>query len=287
MHAGERNDVQAIRDELDRLRAEVDAVRSAAGRSWWSRPMTQTRLARRLTRVGLVALMLAMPVVVSASHQFTDVPSSHTFHAAISRLYGARLTTGCSTTRFCPGANVTRGQMAAFLNRGLGRAAGEAGVFGFDDDWAVFDGGVLAAVDLSHGGAPGGTGHVLVQASVSAYTDEAGVCPCELGIALINADTGEESPSMYSIIGSEPSPATATNPAWYETSTSISYLFTVPSGVTHTYVLAGSMVSVLTPSPENDAAVEVAISSVYVPFGATGGNPSLTTTQGVESPRDR
>jgi hypothetical protein len=230
--------------------------------------------------------MLAVPVMVSASHQFSDVPTSHTFHTAISRLYGARLTTGCSSTRFCPGANVTRGQMAAFLNRGLGRAGGDWGATGFADDWAAFEDGALGAIDLQHGGAPGGTAFVLVTANVSAYTDEGGICPCELGVSLVNADTGEQSPVMFQVIQNTPAPAHDAEPAWYETSTSLSYLFNVPSGVTHTYVLAASMVPTLTPSPENDAAAEWSMSAVYIPFGPTGGNSGTTTTQGVQERRD-
>ena len=85
MQPGERDEIQAIRAELEGLRAQVDAVGSASGRSWWARATARPRLAKRLTRVGLVALMLALPVVVSASHQFTDVPTSHTFHAAIAQ----------------------------------------------------------------------------------------------------------------------------------------------------------------------------------------------------------
>ena len=284
MQPGDRDEIQAIRAELEGLRTQVDAVGSAAGPSWWARATARPRLAKRLTRVALIGLMLALPVMVSASHNFRDVPTSHTFHTPISRLFGARLTTGCTATRFCPGANVTRGQMAAFLNRGLGRAAGDWGATGFADDWAAFNDGVLDAIDLQHGGAPGGTAHVLVTANVSAYTDEGGVCPCELGVSLVNADSGEESPVMFQVLAT-PAPAHDTEPAWYEASASISYLFTVPSGVTHTYVLVATMFPTLTPSPENDAAAEWTISAVYLPFGANGGNPSTTTTQGVEGRR--
>jgi hypothetical protein len=285
MRPADRNEIQAIRAELDGLRAQVDAAGSARGRSWWALASGRPRMAKRLTRVGLVALMLALPVVVSASHQFSDVPTSHTFHAAISRLYGARLTSGCTATKFCPNANVTRGQMAAFLNRGLGRASGDWGATGFADDWAAFDDGFLGAIDLLHGGAPGGTGHVLVTANVSAYTDEGGICPCELGVSLVDADSLEDSPVMFQVIQNTPAPAHDAEPAWYETSASVSYLFTVPSGVTHTYVLAASMIPTLSPSPENQAAAEWTISAVYIPFGGDGANPSTTSTEGVEGRR--
>ena len=242
------------------------------------------RLARRLTRVGLVALMLALPVMVSASHQFTDVPTSHTFHTAISRLYGARLTTGCSSTRFCPGANVTRGQMAAFLNRGLGRGASDVGGTGLTDDWATFDNNVLAAVELQHGGAPGGTGHVLVTASATAYTTLADTCPCELVVWLVNEDTLEESVASFEVITNVPTPPDSDFQVWYEGSTSVTYLFTVPSGATNTYLLAADITP--TTPPTNDVAgAQWSLTAVYVPFGANGGNPSLTNTQSVDGRR--
>ncbi len=284
MQPGEREEIQAIRAELDGLRAKVEATGSVRGRSRWSRLTARPRLAKRLTRVGLVALMLALPVIVSASHQFTDVPTSHTFHTSISRLYGARLTTGCSSTRFCPGANVTRGQMAAFLNRGLGRGAVGVGGTGLEDDWATFDNNVLAAVDIQHGGAPGGSGHVLVTASASAYTTAGGVCPCELGLWLVNENTGEESAGSYTVITDVAAPPDTEATEWREGSVSVTYLFTVQSGVTNTYLLAGDVRS--TTAPTGDVAgAEWNITAVYVPFGANGGNPARTTTQAVDGRR--
>jgi S-layer homology domain len=284
MQPGERDEIQAIRAELEGLRARVDAVGSAGGRTWLARAAVRPRLAKRLTRVGLVALMLALPVVVSASHQFTDVPTSHTFHSAIAKLYGARLTAGCTATKFCPNANVTRGQMAAFLNRGLGRGAVDVGATGTDDDWAAFADNVLASVDLLHGGAPGGTGHVLVTASVTAYTEQAGVCPCELAVWLVNEGTLEESVSAFQLITDVPAPLDNVAKAWREGSASVSFLFTVPTGVTHTYDLGG-YITTTTPPTGDRAGAEWNLSAIYIPFGATGGNPALTTTQGVDGRR--
>src|SRR5918993_1765460 len=62
MHPGEHDELQAIRSELEGLRVQVDAAGSGAGRSWWGRATTRPRPLKRLTRVGLVALMLALPV---------------------------------------------------------------------------------------------------------------------------------------------------------------------------------------------------------------------------------
>jgi hypothetical protein len=284
MRADDRAEIQAIRDELAGLRAQVDTAHSGGRPSWWTRVMARPRVAKRLTRVGIVTLMLALPVMVSASHQFTDVPTSSTFHAAISKLYGARLTTGCTATKFCPNANVTRGQMAAFLVRGLGRGEGGGAGTGLADDWATFDNNLLAGVDLVHGGGAGGTGHVLVTASASAYTTLAGTCPCEFAIWLINEDTGEESAGSFTVISDVPTPPDSELTTWYEGTASVSYLFTVQSGVTNSYLLGGS-INPTTPPTGGVAGAEWNISAVYIPFGGDGGNPTLTGTQAVDGRR--
>ena len=285
MQPGERAEIQAIRDELNGLRAQVDAVRSGGGPSRWGRAIARPRLSKRLTRVGLVTLMLALPVTISASHQFTDVPNSHTFHSAISRLYGARLTTGCTATTFCPSANVSRGQMAAFLNRGLGRASSGWNATGYNDDWAALNDNSLGTLTLVHGGATGGTGLVLFTASVTAYTKQVGVCPCALAVWVRDTNSGEESPAMFQTITDIASPPDANAFSWYETSVSINHTFIVPSGVTHAYVLGVAIHPTTPPTDVNGSGAEWSMTAVYIPFGWNGGNPSLSTTQAVDGRR--
>lgn len=76
---------------------------------------------RSVTIVAVVALVLgAIPLGIMAAHNFTDVPNDHVFHGDIEWLAEADVTRGCNppaNTLFCPEDNVTRGQMAAFLNR--------------------------------------------------------------------------------------------------------------------------------------------------------------------------
>jgi len=72
--------------------------------------------------LGLAGLLIALPVVVSASDIFSDVPDSSTFHDNINALYGARVTTGCAAGKYCPNDPVTRGAIAAFPNRSAGPA---------------------------------------------------------------------------------------------------------------------------------------------------------------------
>jgi|FLYL01.1.fsa_nt_gi hypothetical protein len=81
------------------------------------------RVPKRWAKGALIALVTALvvaPVTAIASHSFTDVPDTNTFHADIEWLKDAGVTKGCnppSNTQFCPDDPVTRGQMAAFMHR--------------------------------------------------------------------------------------------------------------------------------------------------------------------------
>ena len=72
---------------------------------------------RRLVGVAVIAAALAFPLGVVASHRFSDVPNSNTFHDDIDAIADVGVTVGCSATEYCPKDFVTREQMAAFLNR--------------------------------------------------------------------------------------------------------------------------------------------------------------------------
>jgi hypothetical protein len=79
------------------------------------------RLAAVRRRLPLVAVALtaaiSFPLGVVASHSFSDVPTSHPFHADIAAVKDSGVSSGCGGGKFCPEDFVTRGQMAAFLNR--------------------------------------------------------------------------------------------------------------------------------------------------------------------------
>lgn len=80
--------------------------------------ITVGRRGVRAIVMGLVVLALAVPATVLASHAFTDVPNSHPFHTDIGAMVTRGISpTGCGGGNYCPDANVTRGQMAAFINR--------------------------------------------------------------------------------------------------------------------------------------------------------------------------
>ena len=67
--------------------------------------------------LALVALLVAIPAVASASHVFDDVSNNHPFHNDIAWLAEKGVTQGCDTQNYCPDKPVTRGQMAAMLHR--------------------------------------------------------------------------------------------------------------------------------------------------------------------------
>ncbi len=74
--------------------------------------------------VLLLALLLAVvPAALGASDRFSDVPTDAFYHDDATDIANAGITEGCGDgTIFCPGDNVTRGEMASFLARlgGLG-----------------------------------------------------------------------------------------------------------------------------------------------------------------------
>ena len=65
----------------------------------------------------VVVAAIAFPLGVLAAATFSDVPESHPFYNDVEAVAAAGVTTGCGGGKYCPDANVTRGQMAAFMNR--------------------------------------------------------------------------------------------------------------------------------------------------------------------------
>jgi len=74
--------------------------------------------AGRVIIAALALGLIAVPAsLTQASDAFTDVSNSNIFHDDINAIFDAGITTGCTAGKYCPNNNVTRGQMAAFLNR--------------------------------------------------------------------------------------------------------------------------------------------------------------------------
>ncbi len=72
---------------------------------------------RRVTRAEMAIFLDKELNPPATSTDFFDDDDGRTGEAAINRLAAAGVTGGCGTRRFCPTSSVTRGQMAAFLQR--------------------------------------------------------------------------------------------------------------------------------------------------------------------------
>jgi hypothetical protein len=80
--------------------------------------VTRGQMAVFIIRSAL-GLTPADTVAFPAAPFFDDVPAGHPFFANIQKMKQRAITSGCSTTSYCPDDPVTRGQMAVFVVRGL------------------------------------------------------------------------------------------------------------------------------------------------------------------------
>ncbi len=68
--------------------------------------------------VFVIRAMMGDSFTFPAQPFFTDVPSTHVFFSYIQKMRELGITSGCGAGLYCPDANVTREQMAAFIVRG-------------------------------------------------------------------------------------------------------------------------------------------------------------------------
>jgi hypothetical protein len=144
---------------------------------------------RRLVVVGIFVLAIALPAVVWASDDFFDVPDDQLFHAQISAIAGAGITTGCgdpAARTYCPEDFVRRDAMAAFMHRGFSRV----GMFSYlatitqtTDSASATVGSGTITVGLPSNALAGATGFLEGHASITIYGPSSG-CPCGYQAAL-------------------------------------------------------------------------------------------------------
>jgi hypothetical protein len=181
---------------------------------------------RRLLVALTVALGLLIPAATLAGHQFSDVPNDHLFHGDIARGYGARITAGCTATRFCPDGTVTRGQMMAFMNRGLGRV--EYGLLGGSVASATRVS--VGSVSITAGNVTGGQAYVYLIGTASAYVGGAG-CPCEATVGIFRG-AGQVTTETYIDLPATAPPDDDTD----EIGTTLGVV-SVPTGVPQTFTV--------------------------------------------------
>jgi hypothetical protein len=242
-----------------------------------------TRISRPVfVLIATVTLALGIPLgIVLASHQFTDVPTSHLFHADIDAIADAGVTTGCATnpSRYCPDRFVTRGEMAAFLNRlGAlapgsspkvnaskvgGYAANElvraAGASGSATPVAITSTEPTYQDTISFTIVAPKAGFVLVTASVTAQNTAISCAVFECGVfaRLRHVQTNTLSPAVVvSVHGTVTPTQTA----------SATQTFAVSAG-THTFTLQVARGN----ASQSPSYLSPQMTGLFVPFGSSGG----------------
>lgn len=238
------------------LHVEVEALRDQ---------VALMRRGRRRLVVGAVvlAIVAALPGIVVAAHRFTDVPTTNTFHANIDNLRDAGITTGCSPTTYCPNDPVTRGQMAAFLNRGLGRAGmGDGAEVPIADNPTKVASATMKTV---------GAGYILASVSSMAYTSDPSGCPCSIDLQI-------EQSGDWSFYFRE---TMSTGQRWI--SMGNEWVFDVDAAGTYTFDVWMTQVTGVS-TIDADAVLTL----LYVPFDETGAaNDDALTTSGQDRQRAR
>lgn len=213
-----------------------------------------------------IVIAVLVPAISLAAHQFTDVPSSSPYHGNISKLVESGITAGCGSGKFCPKANVTREQMAAFLTRGLGRVAGGRGWIPFHEADEYY----VTTVSIAAGGASGGSGFVQVNASLTGFTDLAGVCPCWIYAWIADHATGDIVGTTGFIVTDD---AVGPDAPWRAASGAMTGVVRIPSGSSRLFGLAVHIQATGT-LPVDSASTQLwgSMTASYAPFGSTGGS---------------
>lgn len=257
-------------ERLARLEAEMVALRLAptSRRPVWLPRLASTR--RRIVASLLLALLLTLSATagVYAIDRFSDVPSAHFAHADINAIAAAGITGGCGGTNYCPDANVTRGQMAAFLHRSLGRA-GRAHVYAALGTTPIAETSVSLTVPGATGSAALTNGFVLVNAAGTPWVSAG--CPC--GVAMRVSDPVTAQASWYQV-------EVASNQlSGYSGNIASTYLFPVAAlpGTSRqfnvdAYIFSGT----------GTVSMFIDATALWVPFGSTGASTLEVEAQDVE-----
>ena len=214
---------------------------------------------RPILIVALVAAAISFPLGVLANHQFSDVPTSASYHDDVEMLVDAGITAGCGGGNYCPGSPVTRGSMAQFLTRGLGSIAHS------NTELAT----TVVAADLIQDVAAvtidipsvGGTQFVFVEGEVTVFGADV-ECPCQFSISV--SETSE-------VAGPNPQLDQMTVAGYNQRSFAASHVFSAAPG-THTYYF-----NLNTDSGSTWTVTNVSLTATTYPF-SSGGPATLGVT---------
>jgi hypothetical protein len=157
---------------------------------------------RKLLLACALALCLGAPAFAVVQGSFTDVPPSAFYYNAVEAIYRAGITSGCAMGLYCPDNAVTRGQMAVFMQRGLGRILynrnNVAGILPPDRSYVALAQVVVDTTDS----APGQKVLVKLDGTLTAKTvpGYVGCNPCEIKYYISDGnflDNGGNTISLY------------------------------------------------------------------------------------------
>ncbi|GEM_PF-1254129 len=121
------------------------------------------------------AVLILVPAAVWAADRFNDVPNSHTHHNSITWMADNGITVGCNpptNTNYCPGDNVTRGQMATFMKRLAENKVVDAAT-------------AVTAETADNATNLGGEGPLAYTTQINGVACEGGTCPGGAGITVV------------------------------------------------------------------------------------------------------
>lgn len=163
--------------------------------------MIHRRSGRALLVLAAFVLFL-VPVAAIAAGDFTDVDDSSVFKADIDWLADAEVTKGCnppSNTRFCPGNNVTREQMAAFMHRLAANQVVDAAT-AIESEMAA-DADLLDGMDSTEFVTPADLA-AITPIAASASVDDVGTLPVNSGSIVLSVTIDAPVDGLIQIVGS-------------------------------------------------------------------------------------
>ena len=245
-------------------------------------PLSRMGRVRGTILAIVAATTIAFPIGVLAAHQFADVSNSNIFHGDIDALVDAGITAGCGGSNYCPNQAVTRGQMAAFMNRLGALAPGKVPVVNADrvDGYQANELGRVAQtvsstiVPLTDANATLSSvaltaptaGFVHVTATLTAYSFDAGCASCEVSASLRVDGSSATSSNQNAQVGGDTDVANI----------GVQYVFEVDAGA-HTFDLVAFNFDHAVGAVANVQFRQLVAS--FTPFGSTGGS-----TLGVSGP---
>jgi hypothetical protein len=192
-------------------------------------------------------------VATASSPSFTDVPTSHPFHDEIAAVASGGIALGYPDGSYRPGAPITRQAMAAFLARGLGRAAHATGTVsgtGTADR-------TVAAVTIQHDA----SGYVVLHAATYGSVPTDFTCPCLIETRIVSG--AKQSTEVHDELGGEEQPGGSV-----VGSTANTWMLAVHGSGSTTFTLLARRVNATTGNPSTT--FEGSLTAQFVPFDGAG-----------------